>query len=71
MTLGAEIVELRGWANSTTKWDNIILDGSTSILAGPTKVNPPTEEKINTILNKISQGENVTIKSLLEKKFNK
>jgi hypothetical protein len=74
ITLKVVYVKLRGGTGTTTVWDNIIFDSETSQLAEAQKVKPlmrPSDEYVDGILDRIAQGEDVTLKSLLKKKLNK
>jgi len=74
ITLKVIYVELLGGTETTTKWDNIIFDSETSQLNKVQGIKfpmPPSDEYVNEILNRITQGEDVTLKSLLKKKLNK
>ena len=74
ITLKVIYVKLRGGTGTTTKWDNIIFDCETSKLnkvQGIKLPMPPSDEYVNEILDRITQKENVTLKSLLKKRLNK
>lgn len=65
---------LRGGSGTTTRWDNIIFDSETSQLPKIQKINrplPPSDAEVNKILNRIAQGEDVTLKSKLREKLDK
>ena len=75
ITVGLKVIylKLRGGNETTTRWDNIIFDSETSPLVKTQKITappPPSDEYIDGILDRIEQGEDVTIKSLLKKKLN-
>ena len=75
ITVGLKVIylKLRGGNETTTRWDNIIFDSETSPLVKTQKITappPPSDEYVDGILDRIEQGEDVTIKSLLKKKLN-
>jgi len=77
ISTGIEYIKIRGGNDTETDWDNIFLkSGSTSggsHFKSIQSVSPPsiTDEYIDVLMQRIEQGEDVTLKSLLQQKLNK
>lgn len=72
VTLGARFLTLRGGSGTTTTWDNILFDSETTPLLKlpPVRVViPPGDSYVNELFKKIEQGEDVTLRTLLEKRI--
>ncbi len=77
VSTGIEFIKIRGGNDTETDWDNIFLkSGSTSggsHIKSTQSVRPTsiTDEYIDGLVQRIEQGEDVTLKSLLLQKLNK
>jgi hypothetical protein len=72
ITLAAKHLTIRGGTGTTIRWDNIIFDSETSDLVkarGIKPAAPPSDEYVNGLFDRIAQGEDVTLKSLLKDKL--
>jgi hypothetical protein len=68
ITLLIRYVRLRGGAGTTTRWDNIIFNSETTNLLKVQETGlpaPPSDEYVDGLLERIQQGEDVTLKSVL------